>query len=211
MKLTKPTVKNISTIIPPNYSSWESIELSYQCAKYCIDENIRGAFVECGVAAGNNLAALCKAGRHGYGYDSFEGIPWAGKNDTEQPGIGAKDLSKEGILESSGVTVHSMDNVIADMKKYNLTNYSLIKGWFQDTVKTWVGEIAVLRLDGDLYDSTYVPLRYLYPFLNEGGILIVDDYQLEGCRKAFQDYFDGRCMTGYPKLLLDDGVTYWMK
>lgn len=211
MKLTKPTVKDISNHIEPNYSSWETIELTYQCAKYTIDNNIRGAFVECGVASGNNFAAMCKAGRHGYGFDSFEGIPWAGVNDTEQPGIGKKDESKHGILESSGVTSHSADNVALNFERWKLKNYSLIKGWFQHTCKIWIGEIAVLRLDGDLYESTYIPLQFLYPMLNEGGILIIDDYQLAGCKKAFDDYFTDRCMTGYPKLILDDGVTYWQK
>ena len=211
MKLIKPTSRNISNKIEPNYSSWQTIEMSYQCAKYCIDNDVKGAFVECGVACGNNLAAMCLAGRQGYGFDSFEGIPWAGEHDTEQPGIGRKDVSKHGILESSGVTVHGIEDVIKNFERWGLPNYSLIKGWFQNTCLKWMGEIAVLRLDGDLYDSTYTALRYLYPFLLDGGILIVDDYQLAGCKKAFDDYFTDRCMSGYPTLILDDGVTYWMK
>lgn len=214
MKLTVPTEKNITKTIPPNYGTWETIELTYQCAKYVVDNRITGSFVECGIAAGNNLAAMCKAGRHGYGYDSFEGIPWAGPKDTEQPGIGSVsmiDPSKIGVLESSGITSHSMDQVKVNMEKWGISNYSLVKGWFQNTVPKWLGEIAVLRLDGDLYDSTYVCLQYLYPSLNEGGILIVDDWRLGGCRQAFEDYFSGRSMEGRPKMILDDGVTYWQK
>ena len=106
LSLTEPTEKRISLMIPPNYSTWQTIELTYQCAKHCVDNNIPGHFVECGVAAGNNLAAMAVAGRHAFGYDSFEGIPWAGPNDKEQPGVGSIDESKRGILESSGVTVH---------------------------------------------------------------------------------------------------------
>lgn len=211
LTLEQPRHKAISNIIPPNYSTWETIELTYQCCRWVIENNITGSFVECGVAAGNNFAAMAKAGRHAYGYDSFEGIPWAGPNDKEQPGIGEIDKSKIGILESSGVTVHTIENVIKDMDKYGIKNYSLIKGWFQNTVPKWIGEIAVLRLDGDLYDSTYVCLQYLYPRLNEGGILIVDDWNLDGCRMAFEDYFKVRCMTGKPRLVFDNGVTYWQK
>ena len=154
---------------------------------------------------------MAVAGRHAFGYDSFEGIPWAGPNDKEQPGVGAIDESKRGILESSGVTVHTMDNVIADMKKWNVPNYSLIKGWFQNTVMRWVGEIAVLRLDGDLYDSTMIPLKYLYPHLVDGGILIVDDWNLEGCRMAFDDFFASAKYSKRPRLVYDNGVTYWQK
>ncbi len=211
MTLTEPKNKAISNIIPPNYSTWQTIELTYECCRKVIEQNIHGHFIECGVAAGNNLAAMAKAGRHVYGFDSFEGIPWAGINDKEQPGIGPIDESKRGLLESSGVTVHSIDNVIKDMNKYGITNYSLIKGWFQNTVPRWIGEIAVLRLDGDLYDSTHVCLKYLFHHLVDGGILIVDDWNLEGCRMAFDDYFDNSKYSKRPKLIYDNGVTYWQK
>lgn len=209
---TEPTSKKISLLIPPNYSTWQTIELTHQACQDVIKRNIEGVFVECGIAAGNNFAAMCLAGRHGYGFDSFEGIPWAGPNDTEQPGIGRKDKSKEGLLESSGVTVHTMDNVIKDMEKYGIKNYSLIKGWFINTLPTWNLPISVLRLDGDLYSSTYESLTYLWPHLSEGGILIVDDWNLEGCRMAFNEYFLNNYGKHYkPELLLDNGVTYWKK
>lgn len=109
------------------------------------------------------------------------------------------------------MTVHTIENVIKDMAKYGITNYSLIKGWFQNTVPKWMGEIAVLRLDGDLYDSTAVCLKYLYPRLVDGGILIVDDWNLEGCRMAFEDHFEKAKYSKRPKLIYDNGVTYWQK
>lgn len=209
---TVPTSKNISLKIEPNYSTWQTIELTNQACEYVIKKNIEGVFVECGIACGNNLAAMCLAGRHGYGFDSFEGIPWAGPKDTEQPGIGRKDKSKEGILESSGVTVHGMDDVQKNFERWGLTNYSLIKGWFINTLPTWNLPISVLRLDGDLYSSTYESLTYLWPHLSEGGILIVDDWNLEGCRMAFNEYFLNNYGKHYkPELLLDNGVTYWKK
>lgn len=206
--ITYPKKQNVSLRIPPNYSTWQTIELTNACAKYAIKNKIPGSFVECGVATGNNLAAMCVEGRHGYGFDSFEGIPWAGINDTEQPGIGPKDTSKEGLLESSGITVHSMDQVHSKMKGWGIKNYTLKKGWFQDTVMHFHEPISVLRLDGDLYDSTFTCLLYLYPLLSKGGILIMDDWNLEGCRKAFADYFYAK---ESPTLFLHDKLTYWVK
>ena len=203
-----PKKQNVSLRIPPNYSTWQTIELTNQCAKYVVDNNIHGCFVECGVATGNNLAAMCIEGRHGYGFDSFEGIPWAGENDTEQPGVGPKDVTKEGLLESSGITVHPMEQVRSKMEGWGVQNYTLIKGWFQDTVMHFHEEISVLRLDGDLYDSTMTCLMYLYPLLTKGGILIMDDWNLDGCRKAFDDYFKD---SESPTLFLDDKLTYWVK
>lgn len=209
---TEPTSKKVSLRIEPNYSTWKTIELTNQACEYVIKKNIEGVFVECGIACGNNLAAMCLAGRHGYGFDSFEGIPWAGPKDSEQPGIGKKDKSKEGLLESSGVTVHGMDDVQKNFERWGLTNYSLIKGWFINTLPTWNLPISVLRLDGDLYLSTYESLTYLWPHLSEGGILIVDDWNLEGCRMAFNEYFLNNYGKHYkPELLLDNGVTYWKK
>lgn len=224
MTLTIPTTRKISNIIEPNYSTWQTIELTHQCAQYAIDNNIPGLFVECGIACGNNLAAMCLAGRTGVGFDSFEGIPWAGENDTEQPGIGKINKNKIGVLETSGITVHGWEDVVKNFERWGLTNYRLIKGWFQHTLteEEFPESIAVLRLDGDLYESTLICLERLYPCLSKGGILIIDDWQLEGCRKAFDDYFEIKNPTGSPaidhanylfkpKLILDNGVTYWQK
>lgn len=208
--LFEPTSKNISKRIPPNYSTWQTIELSYQCAKYAIDNNVPGVFVECGVASGNNLAAMCAAGRWGYGFDSFQGIPWAGPNDDQQPGMRHKVRGKEGLLESSGITVHPKDGVMGNFVRWNVQNYTLIEGWFQFTVATVEFEdgISVLRLDGDLYDSTMSCLLTLYPQLNKRGILIMDDWNLAGCQRAFNDYFQEKTK---PELIFDNGVTYWKK
>jgi hypothetical protein len=65
-------------------------------------------------------------------------------------------------------------------------------GWFQNTIPVDAGQlgpIALLRLDGDWYDSTKICLEHLYPLLSPGGIIILDDYYCwEGCRKATDEY-----------------------
>lgn len=189
--ITAPTSKNISLIIEPNYSRWETIELSYLFAKDAIDRGVKGHVVECGVACGNNLAAMCYAGRPGIGFDSFEGIPWAGERDDQQPGIGLK--TKNTGLSSSGITVHSLEDASQNMVRWGIENYEFVKGWFENTIPIFsIDKISVLRLDGDLYDSTYVPLKYLWPKLSKGGYLIVDDWNLKGCRDAVHDYFQGK-------------------
>jgi len=208
--LTIPTVPNISLRIPPNVNTWGSIELSYDCAKWVIDNNIKGDFVETGTAAGQQLGAMCLAGeRHGWGFDSFEGVPWAGEHDTLQPGIGVKDISKHGILETSGISSYSKEACDYNLNQWGLKDYTLIKGWFQDTLPKWKRKrISVLRLDGDLYESTIVALEYLYPLLSKNGILIIDDWTLPGCMKAFHVYFGGKV---FPKFLLQENGTYWQK
>ena len=65
-------------------------------------------------------------------------------------------------------------------------------GWFQNTVPAdaaGMGPIALLRLDGDWYDSTKICLENLYPLLSPGGVLIMGDYfAWEGCKKATDEY-----------------------
>ena len=51
-------------------------------------------------------------------------------------------------------------------------------------------KISILRLDTDWYESTKIELEILYPRLEIGGVLIIDDYgHFKGCRKAVDEYF----------------------
>lgn len=189
------------------YSFKETIYNSYMLAAEAIKKNIPGAFVECGVAAGGQLLAMQQANidsgnivlRPVFGFDSFQGIPLAGANDKTQPGIEGEikhdvNLPIAERLVSSGVTVHSQEEVEANFKRMNLatSNVKLIKGWFQNTLplaeEAGVKKIAVLRLDGDLYESTIVCLEYLYPKVVKGGVVIIDDYALDGCKLAVDEY-----------------------
>lgn len=180
---------------------------------------IPGCFVECGVGAGAQLMAmaLTYSSKQIYGFDSFEGIPLSGKHDDQQPGIGVATHNthapvKERLV-SSGVTVHSVDNVLGNFEKQEIgaAKIKLVKGWFQHTLpKADTGPIALLRLDGDLYESTLVCLEYLYPLVSPGGIVIIDDYALPGCMKAVHNYFN----DDLPHIISvegGEGVVYFYK
>lgn len=196
------------------YSSQEVLDFTYECAIKCM--SIKGDFVECGVAAGSQLAMMKQAlvdegvNKHVYGFDSFEGIPYATMEDDQQPGIGDIDKTKLGLLQSTGISSHSIDNVIENFNKFEvpLDGVSLVKGWFQDTVREKAKEIksiSLLRLDGDLYSSTKECMRYLFSKLSHGGILIIDDYQLNGCKKAVHEFIS-------PKNIIEHlGIAYYIK
>ena len=78
---------------------------------------------------------------------------------------------------------------------------ALVKGWFQDTVashKDKVGEIAVLRLDGDWYESTKIPLENFYPYISPGGCIIIDDYATcFGSKKATDEFIAENLIDTY--------------
>lgn len=210
------SIENISHIA---YSYKMTVWNTYDITKKCIDENIPGVFVECGVGAGAQIAAMQLANqgqRQIYAFDSFEGIPLAGKYDDSQPGIGAithdvnTDISER--LVSSGVTSHSVENVKKNITRlgYQIKNITFVNGWFQDTIpKNDIKEIAVLRLDGDLYESTFICLQHLYPKVTKGGFVIIDDYALIGARRAVGDYGIKETLNKVPPE--DNGVVWFQK
>ena len=85
-------------------------------------------------------------------------------------------------------------------------------GWFRDTLpKAPIERLAVLRLDGDMYESTTLALTHLYPKLAPGGYAIVDDYQVvPGCRQAVDDF---RSQHGIvePIRQIDWAGVYWRR
>ena len=202
--LDEATIHQLNQFAQSAYSTLPTLYNSYELAVECIKNKIPGDFVECGVAAGSQVAAMAYACQM-FGsenkihlFDSFEGIPLAGVHDTEQPGIGGithnVNVASETLLVSSGITVHSLENVKLNMRRWGIHPDRLAyhKGWFQHTLPHAADEIqkiSLLRLDGDLYESTKVCLEYLYPKVSKGGYVVIDDFgTLDGCRKAVLDY-----------------------
>jgi hypothetical protein len=73
-----------------------------------------------------------------------------------------------------------------------------------------IDKIALLRLDGDMYESTIDVLNYMYPKVSIGGYIIVDDWKLPNCRAAIEDYIKTNNFT--PNTIVIDGSSvYWKK
>jgi hypothetical protein len=183
--------------VHPIYSTQETLQFTYDITKKLLNK-VKGCYVEFGIAGGSQIGAMqqammdCNKLEQIYGFDSFEGIPYATSKDTEQAGIGKIDETKLGLLESTGISSHSMEAVKRNFSKWDLPmdNVTLIKGWFQNTVPiTELPKIALMRLDGDLYESTVIPLRKYLPQMVKGGIIIIDDWNLEGVRVAIHEFF----------------------
>jgi O-methyltransferase len=209
------------------YSYPQTVQNSFDMVIDVLNKNIDGDFVECGVAAGAQIGAfqyaliVAQKSRKIWAFDSYEGIPLAGEYDAEQAGIGKithdKYLPIEQRLISSGITCHSVDNVKENFSKWSLPidNVEFVKGWFQNTLPEFdrqIEKISILRLDGDLHESTLVCLNHLYPKVSKGGVVIIDDYALEGCRVAVKQYFD-KIGQALPEMICVDGygVHYFIK
>ncbi|MDH5235997.1 MAG: TylF/MycF family methyltransferase, partial [Acidimicrobiia bacterium] len=156
-----------------------------------LDDGVPGDFVETGVWRGG-VCILLRAVLAAYGdldrtvwvADSFQGIP--GPDGERYP-------ADEGI-DFSGIPALavSADQVRANFERYGLLDDQVrfLEGWFEETLATApIDQVALLRLDGDLYQSTMDAMRALYPKVTVGGYVIVDDYLAwDGCRAAIDDY-----------------------
>lgn len=152
--------------------------------------NIAGSVVECGTWRGGmiaGIASLLGAERSYYLYDSFEGLPDATPID------GKKALS----WQADKISSNYYDNCSAEeseavkaMALSGATKVTISKGWFSDTLTQYQGaNIAVLRLDGDWYESTMECLVNMFPKVSVGGVIIIDDYYTyAGCARAVHDY-----------------------
>jgi hypothetical protein len=153
--------------------------------------DISGDIVECGVWKGATLSYMATVfpTRTIWAYDSFEGVP-TNKEQTKYP----DKYSIRGTDWATCCTELSADvSFLHDaFVKYNVPNperIQIVKGWFKDTLPTATQQIALLRVDGDLYSSTYEVLEYLYPLVVKGGFVIFDDYCISESREAVHDYF----------------------
>jgi O-methyltransferase len=178
-----------------------------------IDKGIAGDFIETGVWRGGCcilmrgvLAANGVSDRKVYVADSFEGLP-PPKPELFPHDTGDKHFAIPGLAVS-------LDEVKANFDRYGLLDnqVAFLKGFFSDTLPSLeAGPFALIRLDGDMYESTYVALEHLYPKLSAGGFAIIDDYgPLAQCRKAVTDY-RGKLGIVDPIHQVDSTGVWWQK
>jgi O-methyltransferase len=164
----------------------------HTCAVDALQNGIPGDFVEAGVWRGG-AAILMRAILAAYGdrtrrvwvADSFAGLP---RPDPGQYPADAGDRH----WELSQYLAIPLEEVKRNFARYGLLDDQVrfLPGWFKDSLPSApVETIAVLRVDGDMYESTFQALTSLYPKLASGGYLIVDDYgALPSCKAAVLDF-----------------------
>jgi O-methyltransferase len=151
---------------------------------------VEGDFVECGVWRGGMSGAIAEVlgkDKFFYLFDSFEGLPTVKEID----GIAAKQWQDNKTSSYYYNNCKAEINFAETAMKKAGVRYQLVKGWFKDTLPSFAPKkkIAILRLDGDWYDSTMDCLTNLYPLVEEHGLIIIDDYYAwDGCARAVHDY-----------------------
>lgn len=197
-------------------SNFPTLLATYHMARYCIENDVPGDFVECGVFAGAQCAAMALAitqnaiewarrPRRIHLFDSFTGVPLFGPEDTEWAQAGHPE----------GESACSLDQVKQHMREWGIPDELLVyhEGPFERTLPRWAWEatgqqaysrIALLRIDCDLYAGTRDALEWLYPMVSPGGWIIADDYALASVRKTIDEYMLRKGGPGYAPV-------YWQK
>ena len=211
-------VKSIFGVMPYSLVGVGGLEVTYKTVKNVCEQDIPGDIVELGVARGGCAALmasvmfdkyLCgRIKRKLWMFDSYEGLPDPTDMDFNSElgdgtGNHVRPLPKGSCLGQ----LDEVKDLMFNKNGFPRDRIEFIKGWFDDTVpvtKKEIQQIAILRIDGDWYESTKCCLENLYDKVASGGCIIVDDYQsCYGCRRAVDEFvqnmelnpqikFDGR-------------------
>lgn len=165
----------------------------HDCVRTVLLDHVPGDLIETGVWRGG-ACIFMRAALNAYGdrernvwvADSFQGLR---RPDGNFP---ADTISQQDFYRYNDVLGISMEQVKANFSRYGVldSRVKFLKGWFKDTLPTApIGRLAILRADGDMYESTMQTLDALFPKVSRGGFVIVDDYlAIEECRQAVTDY-----------------------
>lgn len=162
-----------------------------RCVESVLEDGVPGDFIETGVWRGGAcifmrgmLAAHQVKDRRVWVADSFQGLP-ATPEDGHPVDRRIKLDSYNDFLAISEETVRR------NFERYGLLDdqVGFLPGWFRDSLPNApIEELAIMRLDGDLYPSTMDALTNLYGKLSVGGYVIIDDYSIGSCRQAVTDF-----------------------
>ncbi|MGL3826981.1 TylF/MycF/NovP-related O-methyltransferase [Candidatus Pelagibacter communis] len=192
------------------YNKLDEISLTSIPNKWCLTQglkhinnnNIEGDIVETGVFKGANLVIIndfineLNINKQVYAYDTYEGQPEPTKFDFDLSGKSMLKKYEEYKKQNEIPVFSSLDKVKNNLKKFSKFNFDkikFIKGKVEDTLMDDLNipkKISLLRLDTDFYESIKISLEILYPKVESGGVIIIDDYgHFKGAKLAVDDYF----------------------
>jgi O-methyltransferase len=208
----------------------------FEQVRYCETVPVPGDYVECGVWKGGACALMALANLRFSNerrvirlFDIFDDIC---EPDPEKDGKAAIEEIRQmvgseveltgrlqpvkGVYKALGGPGSIAENryLLEDVIKYDPAYLRYHKGWFQEEIPNAKGnieQIAILRLDGDLYHSIKTCLDGLYDLVVSGGFIIIDDYgNYQGCTQAVDEFRKERGIESYLHFS-NATCRYWMK
>ena len=211
MSLGHFSKKIVRALLPPSPNPFDAIYQRLQkhtmVPRECFLTNlylaqsvgsIEGGVIECGVWKGGMIAGIASIlgpKRKYYLFDSFEGLPPAQKID----GTAAIEWQQNKTASTYFDNCRAgRETATEAMNLAKVPDFELVVGWFDTTVPAYKhgAPIALLRLDGDWYDSTTICLENLFHRVAPAGIVIIDDYHTwDGCSRAVHDFLSKHSAT----------------
>jgi O-methyltransferase len=211
-----PDREIVERVMPYTMTGVARVLALVDAVRYCAARNLPGAFAECGVWRGGSVLAMILTlqqlgvtDRDVYLFDTFEGMTAPTEEDVsalDPPALNtwreAQSESRRPWQELFNPELFSEEGVRAMLLEtgYPSERLHFVRGPVEETLPAGAPErLALLRLDTDWYESTRHELEHLFPRLESGGVLIVDDYgHWQGARQAVDEYFGSK----HPRLLL---------
>jgi len=201
------------TFMGATMTGWKRLDNIRNLLQDVIKNNVTGDFIETGVWRGGAsvfaravITAYGEAeNRVSYVCDSFAGLP-----------PGERNLDKaDANWDNTPYLEVPLEIVTNNFIKYGMLDSNVVfaKGFFNETMPALSKEIknlAIMRLDGDMYESTVDVLYTLYDKLSIGGYLIMDDWTNFPSKIACEDFFKVHGIN--PEIIpIDDLSAYWKK
>ena len=190
------------------------------CIENVVADGVPGDMIETGVWRGGAviymravLKTLGVSDRTVWAADSFEGLP---EPDPEKFPLEAASYNSAAMTKYYKHLASALDEVKRNFAAFGLLDDQVrfLKGWFKDTLPDApIERIAVLRLDGDYYESTRDALVNLYDKVSPGGFIIIDDYGEDTwtyCRQAVDEFREQRGIND-PMVKVDAPCSFWRK
>ena len=190
------------------------------CIEDVLAQGVPGDLIEAGVWRGGTtifmraaLKAYAVTDRTVWAADSFQGLP---QPDAEKFPLEAKAYTGPIMTKSYKHFAVTLENVQKNFAAYDMLDSQVrfLQGWFSETLPNApIERLAVMRLDGDFYESTRDGLANLYDKLSIGGYAIIDDYGTDSwtyCRKAVDEFRIERQIEE-PLIRVDSMCHYWQK
>jgi hypothetical protein len=209
----------INKVRPYTMTSPERLFALIEAVKYCIQNQIPGDFVECGVWKGGSMMAIAETlirlgvtDRQLWLFDTYAGMTEPTAIDIAQNDEIASDLLIKEVNQKSESIIWAFSTIEEVKKNVSIINYPVenihfVEGDVLDTIPdNSPAKIALLRLDTDWYESTKHELLFLYPNLTKNGILIIDDYGYwRGSRQAVDEYITEKKLCIFLSRIDDTG------
>jgi hypothetical protein len=182
-----------------------------ECIEQVLADRVPGDLIETGVWRGGAcifMRGVLKAhgvtSRNVWIADSFQGFPQDTPRPADRSMATQADQVQLAVPEAEVRRNFGLYGLLDDQVRF-------LPGFFADTLPSApVKQLAVLRLDGDLYASTMDALVPLYPRVEPGGYVIIDDYQISMCKDAVTDYRGEHGVTS-PIWDIDGCGVFWRK